>query len=271
VVWPGYFKTLGIPLLRGRDFSARDGSGNPHVAIVNEAAAAAYWPGDNPVGRRIQFAGEGLPVEVIGVARNANYQTIGERPQALVYLSLIQYYFPTAVIYVRTTGAPEAALATVRREVQALDRNLLLQAESIRTTIRDSLWAQRASATLLAIFGLLALLLSAIGLYGVISYSVNQRVREIGLRMALGATTIQVEWMILTEGIQMVTIGVLSGLAIALGASRLVSGMLIVVSPRDVLTFVLVPAILMLVAVLACWVPAHRATRIDPVTALRDE
>jgi predicted permease len=271
VVWPGYFRTVAIPLLRGRDLSPLDTATTPRVVIVNEAAAMAYWPGENPIGKRIRFFGDNAPAEVVGVARNANYQAIGERPRAIVYGSLIQYYFPTAVLYVRTEGDPEAVSAAVRREVQSLDRNLLLQSESVGGIIRESLWAQRLSAGLLGVFGALALVLAAVGIYGVVSYSVNRRVREIGVRMALGATPAEVQRLILTEGIRLVAMGVVAGLVIALAASRAVEGMLFATSPRDAATFVLVPSILTLVAILACWLPAMRATRIDPAVALRDE
>jgi putative ABC transport system permease protein len=239
--------------------------------VPNEAAAAAYWPGRDPIGQRITFAGEGLPVEVIGIARNANYQAIDEAPQALVYLSLVQYYFPTAVLYVRTAGDPTAVTGAVRREVQALDRNLLLQAESLQVSIRDLLWAQRLSAGLLAIFGLLALLLSSIGIYGVISYSVRQRTREIGIRMAMGATSGDVQMMIVRKGVRLVAIGVLAGFAVSLAAADSVGVMLFMKNPRDLATFALVPSLLTLVGIVACWVPAIRAIRIDPSIALRDE
>ena len=271
VVWPGYFQTVRIPLLRGRDFTQLDTKTTGRVVIVNQAAAAAYWPGENPIGKRIQFFGEGLPVEVVGMARNANYQSIGEAPQALVYLSLVQYYFPTGVLYVRTSGDPNGILPTVRRELQALDRNLPLQTESLHATIRESLWAQRLSAGLLAIFGGLALLLSTIGIYGVISYSVRQRAREIGIRMALGATAMNVRVMILREGMRLVAIGVLAGALVSLAAAGSVKAMLFETGPRDALTFLLVPSILILVAIAACWVPAIRATRMDPAVSLRDE
>ena len=205
------------------------------------------------------------------MARNANYQSIGEAPQALVYLSLVQYYFPTGVLYVRTAGDPDRVLPTVRRELQALDRDLPLEAESLRTTIRDTLWAQRIAAGLLALFGGLALLLSTIGIYGVISYSVRQRAREIGIRMALGATAMNVRVMILREGMRLVAIGVLAGALVSLAAAGSVQAMLFEIGPRDAVTFMLVPAILTAVAIAACWVPALRATRIDPAVALRDE
>jgi len=189
---------------------------------------------------------------------------------ALIYGSLVQYYFPTAVLYVRTEGDPEAVSTAVRREVQRLDRNLLLQSESIGGIIRESLWSQRLSAGLLGIWRPGAGARSRGNLWRV-SYSVNRRVREIGVRMALGATPAGVQTMILTEGIRLVTMGVAAGLAMALAGSRAVAGMLFATSPRDAATFVLVPSILTLVAVLACWIPAARATRIEPAAALRDE
>ena len=270
-VWPGFLRAVGIPLERGRDFAATDGQTSPRVAIVNRAAADAYWPGEDPVGKRVKFFGETTATEVIGVARTANYQAIGEKPRPFVYLSMLQYYFPSSVLSIRTAGDPAAVLTTVRREVQAMDRHLLLQAETVNTTIGNALWAQQLSATLLAIFGMLALVLATIGIYGVVSYLVAHRVREFGIRMALGATAADVQLMLLREGVRLVFVGVLVGMAIALIASRAVESMLFVVSSRDAATFVLVPAILTLVAVLACWIPALRATRIDPMTALRDE
>jgi predicted permease len=271
VVSPGYFQTMGIALLRGRDFRATDTKTTTRVVIINQTAAAAYWPGQDPIGQRISFAGEGLPVEVIGIVKTANYQAIAEAPQPLVYLSLVQYYFPTAVLYVRTAGEPEAVMGAVRREVQALDGNLLLEVESLETSIRELLWAQRLSAGLLAVFGALALLLATIGIYGVISYSVRQRTREIGVRLALGATVGDIHRMILREGIRLVGIGVAAGGAVSLAAAGSVGSMLFLKNPRDVLTFVLVPAMLALVGVIACWIPAIRATNIDPSVALRDE
>jgi predicted permease len=270
VVSPGFLRGAGIPLLRGRDFTEQDGKTSPHVAIVNETAAQLYWPGENPVGRQVRFFGENAPAEVIGVARTANYQAIGEAAKPFVYLSMGQYYFPTVVLYIRTVGEPDAVLAMVRGEVQAMDRNLLLQAETVQTTMHESLWAQRLSANLLAVFGLLALVLATIGIYGVVSYLVAQRVREFGIRMALGATAGDVQLMLLREGIRLVAGGVLAGTVLSLIGSQAVGSMLFVVSSRDAVTFVLVPSLLTLVAILACWIPARRVTRIDPMVALRD-
>jgi ABC-type antimicrobial peptide transport system permease subunit len=199
----------------------------------------------------------------VGVARAANYQTIGEKPRPFAYFPLQQHYFPVSVLTVRTAYDPGAVLPSVRSQVQALDRNLLLQAETVNTTIHESLWEQRLSVGLLAVFGALALTLATIGIYGVVSYLVAHRVREFGIRMALGATAGGVQLMLLGEGVRLVAVEVVVGLVVALVVSRAVASMLFNVNPVDAVASILVPSILTLVAILACWIPAHRATRVD--------
>jgi predicted permease len=271
VTWPGYFRTMRMGLVRGRDFSMADTPESPRVAMVNEAAAALFWPGQDAMGKIIEFGGENLPVEVVGVVHNAIYRDFAEPPPAMIYLSLVQYYFPYGALYIHTAGNPATAMAAARQEFRKLDHNLVLQDETLETTIGQLLWVQRLSGQLLGVFGLLALALSTIGIYGVVSYSVERRVREIGIRMALGATDGDVQLMVLNEGIRMVTVGVVAGLAVSLATSHMVKNLLLVVGPRDALTYVLVPSILTLVAILACWLPAHRATQVKPAIALRDE
>jgi len=271
VVRPGFFNTMRIPLVRGRDFSPFDGKTAPHVAIVNQAAADYFWPGQDALGRSLEFFGDTQPAQVVGVVRNANYQAIGETPQAMIYLAGAQFFFPFGVLYVHTAGDPDTAVLEARRALRTLDTNLLLTARPVHAMIRESLWAQRLSADLLAVFGLLALVLASIGMYGVISYSVHQRTREIGVRLALGATPGDVQRMVLSEGVRLVAVGVVAGMMVALLASRVLQNMLFAVSARDAVTFVLVPTVLVLVSIAACWIPAFRATRIDPSTALRDE
>ena len=271
VVWPGYFHTVGMPLIRGRDFNEHDTADTPLMAVVNQTAADHFWPGRDPIGRVITFFGDTRPVQVVGVVQNANYQAIAEPSQALIYLSLVQYYFPTAVVYLRTNGDPAKMAAAVKRRIQPLDPNFLLQSESVEATVLESLWAQRLSALLLSAFGLLALLLAIIGIYGVISYSVTQRTREFGVRMALGATGTEIQLTVVREAFRMVAAGVVVGLALALAFAQAVRSMLFDVGARDGMTFLVVPAILILISMLACWVPAYRATRIDPSLALRDE
>ncbi len=191
IVGPGFFQTARMPLLRGRDFTVADQKTTPKIAVINDVAAARFWPGQDPLGKVFQFAGENLPVQIIGVVRVADYQAIGEPHQGMIYLCLDQYYSASGVIYFRGAGDLDATMAAVRRRVQSLDPNLLLQSETVRFTLRQTLWAQSLSAGLLTLFGVLAALLAAIGLYGVISYSINLRTREFGLRSALGADALQ--------------------------------------------------------------------------------
>ena len=226
---------------------------------------------DQQVGKVIEFGGENLPVQVVGVVRDAHYQGLDDPPSPLVYLSLEQYYFPSAVVYIHTAGNPDVVAAEVRRRLLAMDRNLLLESEGVRTTIRDTLWAQTLSATLLAGFGLLAVLMATIGIYGVVAYTVEQRVREFGIRMAVGATPGSIQGMLLREGGTLVAAGLAAGVLISLAASRTVRSMLFGVTPSDPITFILVPSLLALVAMLACWIPGLRAVRISPSRALREE
>jgi predicted permease len=271
VIWPGYFRALRIPVLAGRDFNDQDDAKSPRVAMVNQAAEKLFWPGQEAVGKVIEFGGENLPVQVVGVVRDAHYQGLDDPPSPLVYLSLEQYYFPSAVVYIHTAGNPDVVAAEVRRRLLAMDRNLLLESEGVRTTIRDTLWAQTLSATLLAGFGLLAVLMATIGIYGVVAYTVEQRVREFGIRMAVGATPGSIQGMLLREGGTLVAAGLAAGVLISLAASRTVRSMLFGVTPSDPITFILVPSLLALVAMLACWIPGLRAVRISPSRALREE
>ncbi|HEV3333831.1 MAG TPA: ABC transporter permease [Bryobacteraceae bacterium] len=266
-----YFRTTGIPLVRGRDFSALDTPRSPRVAVINEVAATRYWPNRDPIGQRLRFFGTDYSLEVVGIARTASYIAIGEAPQALIYTAFEQDFGSTAALVVRTTGNTGAVLASVTREVQTLDPHLLLHPQAMRAVILSSLWAPRLSAGLLSIFGLLGLLLAGVGIYGVISYSVHQRTREIGVRIALGATAGDVQLMMLREVLQLVTIGVVTGLVLSVVASQAIKSLLFVTGVGDATTFILVPAVLIVVAMLACWIPVHRATHIDPMKALRDE
>ena len=271
VVAAGYFHTLRIPILEGRDFGVSDGKSSARVAIVNEAAARWFWPGQDAVGKAIEFGGEKLPVEIIGVAGNSHYRSLTDAPEPVVYLSIEQYYFPTAVVYVHTAGKPDAVVADAGRRLQALDRNVPVEWEGVRTTIRDTLWAQTLTATLLTGFGLLALVMAGVGIYGVVAYSVERRVREFGIRSALGATPWNIRGMIVRQCARLVGVGVPAGLLLSLTAARAVRGMLFGVGPSDGVTFILAPAMLAAVALIACWIPGTRAARISPACALRDE
>jgi predicted permease len=271
LTWPGYFQTARIPLLRGRDFTRSDDPQAPRAAIVNDTAARLFWPEEDPVGKTLAFVGDAVPAQVVGVVRTVSYGGIANAPEPVIYLSMEQYYRPVVFLAIHTPGNPDAAAAAVRRELQKLEPNLPLDAQSARHVMAGLLWAQRILATLLTAFGGLALALAMVGIYGVISYTVTLRSREIGVRMALGATEGDVHRMILGQGFRLILAGLAIGTVFAFIGSQLAAKLLLEVSPRDLATFVLVPLVLAAVAIVACWIPAMRAARIDPATALRAE
>jgi predicted permease len=273
VVGLKYFQTMGIPMLQGRDFTALDNEGAPPAAIINESLARRYFGGQEPLGQRLSFRGaQGPWSEIIGVVRDSKYRTLGESPRPLVYVPLAQNHETGMTLHVRATSNPASMAASVRREVQALDQNLAVTSlQSLSDVVAASLFAARMGAALLASFGFLALLLAAIGLYGVMSYAVSRRTREIGIRMALGAGTGNVLRLVLKEGLLLVGGGVAAGLIVAAAATRLLASFLYGVSPLDATTFAAIPLVLALVALLASYLPARRAAKVDPMIALRYE
>ena len=271
-ITPNFFKTLRIPLLSGREFTDGDRKDTNQVAIVNEAMAKQFWPGQNPIGKRFHFFGENTLREVVGLVRNTVVNTIGEEPQPLAYLPLTQDFAPAVTMQVRTTGRPEAVVATVRRNVQALDSNLALtNFNTVGEVLDQGLWAPRMGAGLLTIFGGLALVLAIVGVYGVLSYSVSQQTREIGIRMAMGAQAGRVLSLVVKQGMRLAVVGLTLGLLVALAAMHVLSSLLLGVSAHDPFIFGGVSLILAMAAVLACYVPARRAARVDPLVALREE
>jgi len=271
-ITPTYFQTLRIPLVGGREFNDGDRATTNPVAIANEAMARQFWPNENAVGKRFHFFGDPTLREIVGVVRNTVVNNIGEEPQPLAYLPLTQNYSPAATLQVRTSGRPEALISTVRAQVQSLDNNLALtNVQTIGELIAQGLWAPRMGAALLAVFGGIALILAVIGVYGVLSYSVNQQTREIGIRMAMGAQTGGVLRLIVGQGMRLAAAGLALGLLVAFAAMRLLGSLLFGVSANDPLTFAAVSTVLALAAVLACYIPARRATKVDPIIALRYE
>jgi predicted permease len=269
---PNFFKTLRIPLVSGREFTDSDRKDTTKVAIVDEAMAKQFWPNQDAVGKRFHFFGETQLREVVGVARNTVVNAIGEEPQPLAYLPLTQDYAPAATMQVRTTGRPEPVIATVRSHVQSLDNNLALTNwNTIGELLDQGLWAPRMGAALLAVFGGVALILAVVGVYGVLSYSVNQQTREIGIRMAMGAQTGSVLKLVVKQGMRLAIIGLVLGLVAAFAAMRVLSSLLFGVSAHDPLIFGGVTLILAMAAVLACFIPARRAAHVDPLVALRYE
>jgi len=270
-IGPNYFETMRIPMVSGRGFSDTDSGHSVQVAIVNETSAKKFWPGQDAVGKRFHFHGQGL-TEVVGVVKDNKYNNIAEEPQACFFQPAMQAYYPGMQVVFRAGANPAALLGTVRQQVQSVDRNLLITNVFTMPDLVDrSLWAQHMGGGLLAVFGFLALLLSAVGMYGVMAYTVTQRTSEIGLRMALGAEQSDVFGLVLRHGLGLVLAGVVLGLAVALGLSRYLAGLLFGVKPADLTTFAATSAILIIVAVIAMLLPARRASTIDPLVALRSE
>jgi putative ABC transport system permease protein len=271
-VLPGYFSALRIPTLGGRDFTDFDRENTKTVVVINKAMADMIWPGQDPLGKRFSIVVDPNVYEVVGLVGTTLVGQVGEDPQPVAYFPLRQQYAPAGSLLVRTTGNPEPVMGAVRAQINQLDRNLALtNGQTIEQLLAQGLWAARMGAALLGLFGLLALILASIGIYGVLSYSVTQRTSEIGIRMALGAQSQQVLKLVLRQGMLLAGIGVLVGVAIALPITRFASTLLYGVSVWDPITYISITLLLMAVAFLACYVPARRATRIDPLVALRFE
>jgi predicted permease len=271
-VAPGYFRTMRIPLLRGRDFDTRDRQGAPDVAIVNSVMAQRFWPGQDQIGKRITH-GEGKDREtaqVIGVVKSGKYRTIGEDPRPLMYRPFGQNYVAQMHLIVRTAGNTASVLDGMRRVVQELDPHLALyDVETLEQLMLLPLFPAHAAGLLLGVFGSLALLLAVGGLYGVMSYLVAQRTREVAIRMALGARSGDILRLVVGNGVRLALIGIALGLAGALAVTRLLSSLLYGIRATDFATFALVSLALAGVACLASYVPARRASRLDPMAALR--
>jgi predicted permease len=272
-VSPGYFAAIGTPLLRGRDFANSDTTGAPSVVVINEVMAEQFWPGQDAIGKRFKFFGDRDFTTVIGIARNAKYGGVAEQPIPFIYQPLRQNYTPAAALHVRAAGNAAAVAAPVRQMVREIDPTLsVFNVRTLDEQVSQSLQPVRFNVILLTTFGALALLLASIGLYGVANYSVTQRTREIGVRMALGARPSTVLRLVLGHGLLLVAVGLGVGLVLALVATSFVpSELLLNVDPRDPVTFVSTAALLAVVAMLASYLPARRATRIDPLIALRTE
>ena len=267
-VGPQYFQTMRIPFVQGRDFDERDQDGAPGVVIVNETMARRYWPGGDALGRRLKLTKDWLVI--VGIAKDVKNRSLGEGPQPFLYLPLLQDYRSNMILVARTAIEPEKIFPSVRAAVAALDPAIpMFDTKTLEEHIGISLFLQRMAATLLSIFGLLALSLAAIGLYGVMAYSVSQRTREMGIRIAVGANQNDVLKLVLGQGLTLGVVGLIGGLITALVVTRFSVHLLYGVSAADPVTFTVVGLLLLTVALVASYVPARRATKVDPMIALR--
>ncbi|HZM87434.1 MAG TPA: ABC transporter permease [Blastocatellia bacterium] len=270
---PGLVAALGVDLLEGRDFTEWENENRQREAVINETFARRFWPGQSAIGKRFSFDGAAGPwIDVVGVMRDGKYFSLGEDPTPFVYVSLRPESGSFLTMIVRTASEPQSVIGALRSEFQQLDANLPVY--SVRTLTEHMalpLFPARVAAMLLGSFGLLALMLAAIGIFGVMSYAVSQRTREIGIRMALGASAGAILQLVVGQGLKLIVIGMGIGLAAAFAGTRLMSALLYGVSATDSITFAGIGLLLILVALLACYLPARRATKVDPMVALRYE
>jgi putative ABC transport system permease protein len=273
LVSPGYFETIGMRIIHGRGFTAADDANAPPVAVVNDTFARAAWPGEDPIGRRIRPGDDTSQAPwqtVVGVIADAHRAEVTRAIRPEIYRSTLQATPRTQTLFIKTSGDPDAIVALVRSAVQAIDPQLpLFRVTTLEREVGATLAQPRFQAVLLAVFAAVALLLATIGIYGVTSHAVGQRTQEVGIRMAMGAARRDVLRLMLLQHLQPALIGLAIGIAGAFALSRFLQSLLFGVAATDPATFSLVAVALLLVAAAACWVPARRATRVNPVVALR--
>jgi len=273
-VSPDYFRALKIPLLRGRWLTTADRLGAPKVVLISDAAARKFWPGENPIGKPIGVGqgGFGDSAEIVGIVGDVRYGQMDDTPQPDVYISYLQSPRSSLVVFARTAGNPLALADGIRAQVRSLNRNVpIYDVKTMTERIRESTAKARFSALLLAVFAAIALVLAAIGIYGVMSYLVTQRTREIGIRIALGARSMDVLKLVVRRGAALAAAGIAIGAAGALVATRALAALLYQVKPDDLETYMTIAAVLGAVALLASYLPARRATWVEPSQALRSE
>jgi predicted permease len=273
VIGPGYFNTMQIPFVEGRDFDERDQPKTQSVIVINQRMAEMLWPGESAVGKRVFVGTESRSaLEVVGVVKTGKYRALAEEPKPYMYYSMTQWRPANMTLVVRSSVDPRGLVGAIRGQVQALDRAVPISAvKTMSEHLTYALWAPNMAASFSLAFGVLAVLLSAVGLYSVMAYVVSQRTREVGIRMALGAERRHVLKLITKQGMWLAGIGVVIGLLLALALVRVVGSLLIGVSGYDIGIFLIVPLLLAVVAFIACYLPARRATKVDPLIALRYE
>jgi predicted permease len=273
-VSPGYFRTLGIPLVRGRYLEASDSASAPLVTVINETMARKYWPNEDPVGQQItaDMNSHFPKMTIVGVVADIRLDGLDQTPWPEVFWSMQQLPSSNIWIMLRTQTAPNAMGAAVRNEIRKIDADIpVLEMNSMADVIHDSLWRPRFAAILVGLFSSLAVVLACSGVYGVTSYTVSQRTREFGLRSALGASRGRVVRMIIFQGMGMILAGVIFGVIGAVIFGRLISSQLYDIRAHDPMTIAGVSLLLIATALLACYLPARRAIQVDPLVALRSE
>ena len=276
-VSPNYFRAMGIPVVQGRAYTERDNSNAPAVMIINQQTAREIFPDENPVGKRITFGNvdqNQQPVwfEIVGVVANVRSLELREESQSEIYFSSLQDYWAAMSLVVRSTVEPSSLSAAVRQAVNEVDKSVpVSQVKTMDKVVSESITQPRFNLFLLVLFSTVAMLLSAAGIYGVTAYTVSQRTRELGIRLALGAQVGDVLKMILAQGMAVIGVGLVLGLAAAFGLMRLLRSLLFGIGENDPLTFVAITIVLLIVALIACYIPARRATKVDPLEALRAE
>jgi predicted permease len=272
---PGYFTNVGIPLVLGRDFQEQDAAGAPRVAIINDTMAQFYFPTQNPIGRHFRVTGPSdVMLEIVGVARDAQDHDLRDKPRRRFYVSYMQPIdgITTANFEIRASGASGALFAPIREEISRFDPKLqILSLKTAQALVDDSIVTERLIAKLSTFFGALAVVLAAIGLYGVMSYTVARRTSEIGVRMALGAPRSAVSGMILREILTLVAVGSVAGAVLAIALARFVESLVFGLTPNDPMTLAIAIVLLLVIGLVAGYLPARRASRIEPVVALRAE
>jgi predicted permease len=272
VVSPEYMQTMGIPMVRGQIFDSSMREDGPRVAVINETAAQQIWPNEDPIGKRFKFFRDTDFTQVIGIVRNSKYNTLGEEGRPYIYVPLAQNPNAAMTIFFRTQGDPRTLLSTTRQQVQAMDRNLpITNVWPIGEVISQSLWASSFGASLLTVFAMIAMALCAVGIYGVVGYSVGQRIREFGIRLALGAQPRDVLLMVLKKSALIMCIGLVGGLVAAFLLARLIVSFLYGVNTNSPVAFLAMALVLAAVGVFASYVPARRAAKVDPMVALHYE
>jgi predicted permease len=264
-----------MPLLRGRKFSDADGEKAPLVAIINETMAKKFWPNEDALGKHFGTKGANGPfMEVVGIVQDAKYQNLVENPQAFYYLPFEQSYNSLRTIHVRTSVPSESLAPQIQSAIHQVVPDVpVTQVKTMNEALEgaNGFFLFRFGAQLTSTMGLLGLVLAVVGIYSVVSYAVTQRTQEIGIRVAMGASRQDILKMVLRHGLTVVGVGLAVGLVLALAGTRVMSGLIVGITPTDPLTFAVVVCLLTAIALFSCWVPAHRATRTDPLVALRYE